>query len=298
MSAARLILGGATEALPTLASASVDCVITDPPYPCIKREYGYWTEAEWFALMRQVVPQCMRALKPTGSALFVLQPNSEKVGRMRTWLWEFLLWVGKEWGVVEDVYWWNRTALPKNGQVREKVLPKPSVKMCVWLGPPDCYRNIDAVLVPVSERTLRDDRANPREKDSLSPSGWRGDVKPRFHRRSLMYRRAIERGGSTPANLLTLPNNNGGKDEAGKQGHGAGTPLALCDWWTRYLCPPNGTILDPFMGSGTTGVAAVKRGCNYVGVERVPKYHAIAERRIAEARLDHPLFAEPAGGVA
>lgn len=81
-----ILEGDCREVLPTLPSASVDCVITDPPYPHIRRSYGYWTEAEWFDLMRAVVPQCMRVLKPTGSAVFILQPNSERVGRMRLWL--------------------------------------------------------------------------------------------------------------------------------------------------------------------------------------------------------------------
>ena len=45
------------------------------------------------------------------------------------------------------------------------------------------------------------------------------------------------------------------------------------------------TILDPFMGSGTTGVAAVQTGRNFIGIEIEPKYYEIAEKRIAEAQL-------------
>lgn len=43
---AELLLGDCTAILPTLESGSVDCVITDPPYPMIRREYGVWTEAQ------------------------------------------------------------------------------------------------------------------------------------------------------------------------------------------------------------------------------------------------------------
>ena len=46
-----------------------------------------------------------------------------------------------------------------------------------------------------------------------------------------------------------------------------------------------GTILDPFMGSGTTGVACVQTGCNFIGIEIDPDYYAIAEKRIKEAQL-------------
>ena len=45
------------------------------------------------------------------------------------------------------------------------------------------------------------------------------------------------------------------------------------------------TILDPFMGSGTTGVACVQTGRNFIGIEIEPKYYEIAEKRIAEAQL-------------
>lgn len=49
--------------------------------------------------------------------------------------------------------------------------------------------------------------------------------------------------------------------------------------------PEGATVLDPFMGSGTTGVACVQTGRNFIGIEIYPPYFAIAERRIAEAQL-------------
>lgn len=53
---------------------------------------------------------------------------------------------------------------------------------------------------------------------------------------------------------------------------------------------PGATILDPFMGSGTTGVACVKTGRNFIGIEIDPHYFAIAQKRIAEAQLQLPLL--------
>jgi DNA modification methylase len=52
------------------------------------------------------------------------------------------------------------------------------------------------------------------------------------------------------------------------------------------------TILDPYMGSGTTGVACVQTGRNFIGIEIDPGYFAIAERRIKAAQMQLPLFAE------
>ena len=61
-------------------------------------------------------------------------------------------------------------------------------------------------------------------------------------------------------------------------------PVALMRWLVRLVTPPDGVALDPFMGSGTTGVACVREGRSFVGIEREPEYHAIAEARIAHAR--------------
>jgi SAM-dependent methyltransferase len=142
----RLMLGDCRERMCEIDDGSIDAIICDPPYPCIDREYGRWTEAEWHELMRAVVAECRRVLKPSGSAVFVLQPNYETPGKMRLWLWEFLVWAGREWGLVQDAYWWNFAALPKQGCQRSIGLMRSSVKPCVWLGPLDCYRDQEAVL--------------------------------------------------------------------------------------------------------------------------------------------------------
>ncbi|GIX31385.1 MAG: hypothetical protein KatS3mg124_1857 [Porticoccaceae bacterium] len=49
------------------------------------------------------------------------------------------------------------------------------------------------------------------------------------------------------------------------------------------ICPPGGVVLDPFQGSGTTGVAALMSGRSYIGIEAIDAYHEIACQRLAEA---------------
>jgi hypothetical protein len=287
---AALYLADCRDVLPLLPTGSFDLVFTDPPYPEISRAYGRWTEAEWWELMRAVVPGCMRLLKPTGSAVFVLQPNSERVGRMRTWLWEFQLWVAKTWGVVQNAYWWNVCALTTAGACAGGLM-KDAVKACVWVGPPDCFRDQAAVLWGEAELTTarrQAVRAGKQCHSRPSPSGHHTD-----NRR--MFAAAARRGGVVPMNLLPIPNAVPA-DSAGSNGHGAGTPFNLCWWWVRYLCPPGGAILDPFSGTATTGLAAMKHGCDYAGIEVIPEHHATARRRLADAA--GPLFATPpAAGV-
>jgi hypothetical protein len=152
---AELHEGDCLDWLPLVPDASVDAIITDPPYPMIDRPYGKLTEAEWWDLMVEgVIPHVRRILKPTGSAVFILQPNSRKVGSMRGWLWEFMAWACREWNMVQDAWWWNTSAMPSGGCTQMGTL-KPSVKACVWLGPADCYRDqdSDSVSLPPSRRS-------------------------------------------------------------------------------------------------------------------------------------------------
>ncbi len=61
-------------------------------------------------------------------------------------------------------------------------------------------------------------------------------------------------------------------------------PTALMRYLCRLATPPGGVVLDPFMGSGTAGVAAVQQGFRFIGIERDPEYFEIACARIAEAQ--------------
>ncbi len=73
--------------------------------------------------------------------------------------------------------------------------------------------------------------------------------------------------------------------------HPTQKPVALMEWSIGFL-PDARTICDPFMGSGTTGVAAVRMGRRFVGIEIVPEYFDIACRRIADALARPSLFIE------
>lgn len=62
-------------------------------------------------------------------------------------------------------------------------------------------------------------------------------------------------------------------------------PIALMKWIFQLSWTPAGCTLDPFMGSGTTGVAAVQLGRRFIGIEIDEKYYQIAEKRIREAQM-------------
>jgi len=73
-----------------------------------------------------------------------------------------------------------------------------------------------------------------------------------------------------------------------KNSHPTVKPLSLMRYLCKLITPPGGTILDPFGGSGTTGIAAIKEGFHYILIEQQEEYCEIARKRVAAvpARLD------------
>ncbi len=279
MPTARIIHGDCTRLMPKVKAGSIDCIISDPPYPCIRRDYGTLTEADWHAMMDTVVAESRRVLKPTGSAVFILQPNAKRAGEMRLWLWEFVVKWGKAWGLVQDVYWWNYAALPTGGTTQQG-LCRGSLKFCVWLGPHDCYRNQNAVLWSESETSERKRLAHESGRRAslfTSPSTRRRDGDGDRLDMNRTYAAAKRRGGVTPFNVIPASNTSTQlQPEATLHlgSHPSRTPAAITEWWIRYLCPPGGTVLDPFAGSGTTLFSALELGQNALGIEQDAGYVA------------------------
>jgi site-specific DNA-methyltransferase (adenine-specific) len=96
-----------------------------------------------------------------------------------------------------------------------------------------------------------------------------------------------ERGLGCRANSMgqAYPN------DANESGHPCAKPLAWMRWLVWRASWEGETVFDPFMGSGTTGVAAVQLGRSFVGVELVPQYFDIACERIENAQRQERLFA-------
>jgi DNA modification methylase len=78
--------------------------------------------------------------------------------------------------------------------------------------------------------------------------------------------------------------------EQSKEKHYSAFPLALCDRCINAGCSPGGTVLDPFMGSGTTGIAAIRSGRKFIGIDISPTYVEIAKKRLEECQVQTRLF--------
>ena len=81
-------------------------------------------------------------------------------------------------------------------------------------------------------------------------------------------------GGNNPRNRSNTPKQNH---------HPTVKPITLMRYLCRLITPPNGLILDPFTGSGTTGIAAIEEGFQFMGIEQDAEYAKIAEARIRHA---------------
>lgn len=81
------------------------------------------------------------------------------------------------------------------------------------------------------------------------------------------------------------------REKDAKRSHPNQKPVELMKWCMDVVGIPKGaTVFDPFMGSGTTGVACVQTGRNFIGCEIDPGYFEIAKRRIAAAQAQPPLI--------
>jgi DNA modification methylase len=71
--------------------------------------------------------------------------------------------------------------------------------------------------------------------------------------------------------------------ELARNTHPCVKPVALMRYLCRLITPPRGTVLDPFMGSASTGVAAVAEGLTFLGIEAQPPYFDLAQARMRQA---------------
>lgn len=67
-----------------------------------------------------------------------------------------------------------------------------------------------------------------------------------------------------------------------KRIHPAEKPVELLERFVRVSCPENGLILDPFIGSGSSGMAAVQNGCNFIGIEKDDEYFELSSKRLQQ----------------
>ena len=126
-------------------------------------------------------------------------------------------------------------------------------------------------VLPASQCWLVWDKQNGANQFADCELAWTNMSKP-VRKFSWMWNGMLRKGGEE------------------RNGHPTQKPLALMKWCIEQCNNNPQTIFDPFMGSGTTGVAAIEMGRKFVGIEREPKYFEIACKRIEQATKQEDMF--------
>lgn len=305
-----ILLGDVLQRLCDLPSSSVDCVVTSPPYFAV-RDYGQSgqigqeaTVDGWVQGLRAVCAELARVLKPTGSLWLNLgdsyarssaegaTPKSLLLGPERL----ALALIADGWCLRNKVVWAKPNPMPTS--VGDRLSCTYEV-VYFFTRSRHYFFDLDAVRVPLRSRQRPATGATRAYPPSAAQT-----ARTRNPNGGLSRLRAAGRTGhplgKNPGDVWTLPT-------AGYRGaHFAVYPAALAERPIRAGCPASvcqtcgrpdvrapcgcnarsrpGLVLDPFMGSGTTALAAEALGRDWLGIELNPEYVALAEARIAAAR--------------
>ncbi len=304
--------GDALEVLRTLPDASADCVVTSPPYFGL-RDYGQdgqygleETPADYVEQLRLVFVEIRRVLADDGTAWLNLgdsyagkanagQQFTKNRGRnvqpvglpaQRNMLahapyksmlgipWRVALaLVDDGWTLRNDVIWSKPNAMPES--VTDRLSGRHEHVFLLTKGPRywfdlDAIREPHAVAIPGKRGPGGGSESG--ESKGLGATGERH-----------LYGNAA---GRNPGDVWTIPT------APFPEAHFAAMPPALAERCVLAGCRPGGVVLDPFSGSGTTGLAAARHGRRYVGIDLSADYLDLSLRtRLAQVSL---LDEEPA----
>ena len=247
MSDVRLLCGDCLEILPTLEAGSIDAVLTDLPYGIT---HNLWDKVIPFEPMWE---QVKRVLKPHG--VFATTAGQPFISA--------LVMSNPEWFRYEWV--WNKAYC--TGHLWAKQMPmKQHDNVAVFFTGAGTYN-------PQMEQL--------KAGDSRFRASGRFSAEPKTdtYRRGLKSTHHAETGQRYPKSIIRF------LQPRHLVVHPTQKPTDLYEYLVRTYTNEGETVLDFVMGSGTTGVACVQTGRNFVGIEISPHDFANAERRIAEAQL-------------
>lgn len=278
-------VGNSLELLAELPDASVDLVMTSPPFALRRQKtYGNVEETEYVQWIKPFGQEVFRVLKESGS--FVLDlGGAYRSGMPSRSLYNFrvLLAFCDEIGfhLAEDFYWFNPAKLPSPIEWvnKRKIRAKDSVNTVWWFSKTDFPKaDVRKVLAPYSDRMkkLIEDPENfytPKKR----PSGH--DISAGF---------AKDNGGAIPSNLLSIPNTDSNSNylrlckELGLERHPARFPSELPAFFIKMLTDESDVVLDIFGGSNTTGFTAEALKRRWLTFEMNQEYLASSALRFLE----------------
>ncbi len=261
--------GDCSEILSLLPDSSVDLIVTSPPYADQRKDtYGGIHPdmyVEWFM---PIAAQLKRVLKPTGS--FVLNIKERVVsGERHTYVLELILAMRQQgWLWTEEYMWHKKNCYPGKWPNRFRDAWERCLHFTVQK---DFSMYQEAVMVPMGDwrnSRLRNLSETDKTRDNSRVDSGFGKKVANWVGREYAY----------PTNVLHFAT------ECGNRNHSATFPVDLPEWFIKLFTKPGDVVLDPFMGSGTTAVAARHLGRHFTGIEIEPSYIAIAHERLKSAQ--------------
>ena len=252
--------GDCLDALRGLPDGCVDAVVTDPPY-------GQTNESYDQGVSLTIWRECYRVARDGAVLLsFAGSPTYHRIaGGIETVGWQvrqMWAWIYRD-GMITSAY-------PREGF--DRLAPAMD---------PICYATKGKALLSLEREgsvTWKRD-ANLRGQNTYSARATNhGQAQAVGH-----WPRTIVADNDLPRFEYFVLSRASPSLRGERTAHPNQKPLALLAWLLAKL-PPGGTVLDPFMGSGTTGVACIQEGRSFIGIEKDAAYFAIAERRLAQAQ--------------
>ena len=265
-----IFLGDCKEILESIDNDSVDLIITSPPYADQRKAtYGGISPdmyVEWFL---PISKELLRVLKPTGT--FILNIKEKVVdGERSTYVMELILEMRKQgWLWTEEFIWHKKNCYPGKWPNRfrdawERLLQFNKSKMF------NMYQ--EKVMVPMGDwakTRLKNLSKTDKIRDNSRVGSGFGKNISNWTTRDMAY----------PTNVLHM------STECGNKGHSATFPIELPSWFIKLFTKEFDTVLDPFMGSGTTLFAAEKLRRNSIGIDILDEYCQMVKEAIKEKEL-------------
>jgi site-specific DNA-methyltransferase (adenine-specific) len=265
-----LYLGDSAEQLRKLPDNSVDLIVTSPPYADQRKNtYGGIHPDKYVEWFLPISKELLRVLKPTGT--FILNIKEKVVdGERSTYVMELILEMKKQgWLWTEEFIWHKKNCYPGKWSNRfrdawERLLQFNKERKF--------HMYQEEVMVPMGD-WAKSRLKNLSDTDKIRVNSKVGSG---FGKNISNW---LTRDKAYPTNVLHLAT------ECSNKNHSAAFPEELPEWFIKLFTKENDTVLDPFMGSGTTLVVANRMRRNSIGIEIVPEYYEMVKEQLKPVEL-------------
>jgi site-specific DNA-methyltransferase (adenine-specific)/site-specific DNA-methyltransferase (cytosine-N4-specific) len=259
-----VIHGDCLSTLPELYSSNgefADLIVFSPPYAQQRKDtYGGVPEEDYPNWMLTIVRAGMKILKPTGSLVINIKEHVNK-GVRSLYVLETTLLLAKEFRYIDEYIWHKSNPFPTGNKKRLK----DGFERCLHFA-----KSADFQFYPDSVRdksTSKWAADNERRKNKGAHNTTNGS--------GMNMSKRITGELVRPSNVITMPASSLNIE------HPAVYPIGLPDFFIRLMTKEGDVVVDPFLGSGTTALAALKLGRRFLGIEQNEVYVRLAETRIA-----------------